>query len=140
MEGTQHIENVVRTRIFSLTRRRATIKRRYEQNGVCRTARARSGGKCRNAAARKDRLTAEVRGPKWFDVKNELNEQERETETDKDEMVDRGRQAVRARQRGRRKRLRATVNVYERNRERESNIVLVGRDTQRWWEIEGGWS
>lgn len=33
--------------------------------------RARSGGKCRNAAARKDRLTAEVRGPKWFDVKNE---------------------------------------------------------------------
>lgn len=81
--------------------------RRDEQNGVYRTARARSGGKCRNAAARKDRLTAEVCGPKWFDVKNELNEQEGKTETDKDGRKERGRsQPVRARQRGRRKRLR----------------------------------
>lgn len=75
-----------------------------EQNGVCRTARARSGGKCRNAAARKDRLTAEVRGPKWFDVKNEPNEQEGETETDKDGGQEGGGQRDGARQRGRRKR------------------------------------
>lgn len=94
-------------------------KRRDEQNGVCRTARARSGGKCRNAAARKDRLTAEVRGPKWFDVKNELNEQERETETDKDGKDERRRQPVTARQRGRRKRLREpSTNTSETKRER----------------------
>lgn len=98
-KGARHIQTFY-ARGSSLTRRRD------EQNGVYRTARARSGGKCRNAAARKDRLTAEVRGPKWFDVKNELNEQEGETEIDKDGRKKRERQPVRARQRGRRKRLR----------------------------------
>ena len=71
-----------------------------------------------NAAARKDRLTAEVRGPKWFDVKNELNEQEGETEIDKDGRKERGRQPVRARQRGRRKRLRELPSMRETEKHR----------------------
>jgi len=83
--------------------------------------RARSGGKYRNAAARKDRLTAEVRGSKWFDVKNERSEQKGASET-----------GARRRERDRARRRRKTP------RERVEEATVRARETAARPRLSGG--
>lgn len=77
----------------------------------------------------KDRLTVEVRGPKWFDVKNGA-ERTRTCEKDREEWESEREGEKRWLEREKE----TNAGVRERERERDSlNATEVGEDNITWW-------